>query len=127
MEWEDIVEWNEFWVQIEEEEGTKKDKEWVRGRRNKDQREEEEGILSFWIQIENYVFFKLVPMLNFVFGFSPYTNPSHQLVPTHEVPHIAPLASSSFFFHEIERQGLDPKRLINTWFVSQQKNLQGLK
>ena len=36
MEWEDIVEWNEFWAQIEEEEGTKKDKEWVRGRRNKD-------------------------------------------------------------------------------------------
>jgi len=36
-------------------------------------------------------------MLNCVFGFSPYTNLSHQLVPTHEVPHIAPLASSSFF------------------------------
>jgi len=36
-------------------------------------------------------------MLNCVFDFSPYTNPSHQLVPTHEVPRIAPLASSSFF------------------------------
>jgi len=36
-------------------------------------------------------------MLNCVFGFSPYTNLSHQLVPTHEMPRIAPLASSSFF------------------------------
>ena len=65
-------------------------------------------------------------MLNCVFGFSPYTNPSHQLVSTHEVSRIALLASSSFF-HRIERQGLDPKRLVNTGFVSQQKNLQGLK
>jgi len=65
-------------------------------------------------------------MLNCVFGLSPYTNPSHQLVPTHEVPRIALLACSSFF-HGIERQGLDPKRLVNTGFVSQQKNLQRLK
>jgi len=65
-------------------------------------------------------------MLNCVFGFSPYTNPSHQLVSTHEVPRI-PLASSSFFFHEIEQQRLDSKRLVNTGFVSQQKNLHGLK
>lgn len=47
-------------------------------------------------------------------------------MPTYEVPRIALLASSSFF-HGIGRHVLDPKRLLNTEFVSQQKNLQGLK